>query len=161
MSDGIESNSEMELYDEFISEELFFQFINKMPQLCVDLIVETDQGILLTKREIEPLVWFWPGSRLYKGETLTEAAHRIAEEELGIDINIVDQYGPYAHFWENSSIEGSPSRHTVNPVFHVIPTGDEYNIELDEQHSEYRFITETDPQLHEYVRLYLEDNSLL
>jgi colanic acid biosynthesis protein WcaH len=92
---------------------------------------------------------------------LTQAAHRIAGEELGIDINIVDQYGPYAHFWENSSIEGSPSRHTVNPVFHVIPTGDEYNIELDEQHSEYRFITETDPHLHEYVRLYLEDNSLL
>jgi len=80
---------------------------------------------------------------------------------LGIEITIRDQYGPYAHFWEESLIEGSPSRHTVNPLFHVTPTNDEYNIHLDDKHTEYRFVTALKPDMHPYVRLCLEDNDLV
>lgn len=161
MPDPFEPYHEMEVHDEFIPEDTFSEFIARMPQVCIDLILETEDGFLLAKREIEPNVWFWPGSRLYKGEELTEAAHRIAREELNIDIEIQDQYGPYAHFWENSPVEGSPSRHTVNPVFHVTPANQDYEIRLDEQHSEYRFVNQMDSGFHKYVRLYLEDNDLL
>jgi len=80
---------------------------------------------------------------------------------LSIDITIRDQYGPYAHFWEGSAVDGSPSRHTVNPVFHVTPANDDYDVELDEQHTDYRFVTQLEPDLHQYVRLYLQDNDLL
>jgi colanic acid biosynthesis protein WcaH len=125
-----------------------------MPKICVEIILETQQGYLLAKRDITPSVWFWPGSRLYKSEQLTEAAHRIAAEELAIDITIEAQYGPYAHFWESSSVEGSPSRHTVNPVFHVTPAYDDYDIQLDAQHSDYRFVTAIEPDMHPYVRQY-------
>jgi colanic acid biosynthesis protein WcaH len=157
MSDSFEPYENMELYDEFIPAELFSEFIARMPQVCVDLVLETTDGILLAKREIDPPIWFWPGSRLYKGEQLDEAAHRIAGEELGIEITIHDQYGPYAHFWEDSAVDGSPSRHTVNPVFHVTPATPEYEIVLDDQHSDYRLITDVEADLHEYVRLYLND----
>lgn len=151
----------MDVHDEYVPEELFSQFTSRMPQVCVDLIVESEEGILIAKRDIEPAVWFWPGSRLYKGEELNDAAHRIAMEELGIEVRIKDEYGPYAHFWEDSSVEGSPSRHTVNPVFHVEPAHADYGISLDEQHSDHRFLTEVEDGLHEYVRLYLDDNNLL
>ncbi|GAA0553093.1 NUDIX domain-containing protein [Halorubrum ejinorense] len=151
----------MDVHDEYIPEELFSQFISRMPQICVELIFESEEGILVAKRDIEPSIWFWPGSRLYKGEKLEDAAHRIAEEELGIEVHIIDQYGPYAHFWTDSPTRGSPSRHTVNSVFHVEPARAEYDIVLDEQHSQYRFLTEVEDDLHEYVRLYLEDNDLL
>lgn len=156
-----EPYDEMEIHDELIPEELFSEFISRMPQICVELVVETDDGILLTKRDIEPQVWFWPGSRLCKGEQLRDAAHRIAREELGIAIDIRDQFGPYTHFWEHSPVSGSPSRHTVNSVYHVTPANETYEITLDEQHSGYRFLTEIEPDLHEYVQLYLRDNNLL
>jgi colanic acid biosynthesis protein WcaH len=151
----------MEVHDEFIPEDLFSEFIARMPQICIDLILETDDGILIAKREVDPPVWFWLGDRLYKGERLEEAAHRIAQEELNIEIRIQDQYGPHTHLWENSAVKGSPSRHTVNPDYHITPAEQDYEINLDEQHSECRFLTQMESDLHEYVRLYLEDNDLL
>lgn len=161
MSDTFKPYHGMDVDDEWIPEDLLSTFLSRMPQVCVDLVVETDEGLLLAKRDIHPPVWFWPGSRLYKGERLREAAHRIADGELGIDADIIDRYGPYAHFWADSAVQGSPSRHTVNPVFHVEPAREAYEITLDEQHAEYRFLTELEPDLHEYVRLYIEDNDLL
>lgn len=153
--------TEMEVHDDYIPERLFTDFISRMPQVCVELIVDTDRGILLAKRNQHPEVWFWPGGRVYKGETLVNAAYRVAETELGISIVIQDQYGPYEHFWEHSGIEESPSRHTVNSVFHVTPQNESYEITLDDQHADYRFITEITPDLHDYVQLYLRDNNLL
>lgn len=161
MTAPFEPYDEMPVHDEFVSEELFSDFLTHMPQVCVEVILETAEGILIAKRDIDPPVWFWPGSRLYKGERLEDAAHRVGQEELGIDIQIQDRYGPYAHFWEESSVRDSPSRHTVNIVFHAAPANQDYEIELDDQHSAYRFLTEIEPDLHEYVRLYLDDNNLL
>ena len=66
-----------------------------MPQPCVDLVVEYEGGILLTRRQNEPAKgeWFWPGSRLYKGEGV-ETRHTIpvvyhvvpeGEQEIALD----------------------------------------------------------------------------
>ncbi len=46
-------------------------------------------------------------------------------------------------------------------MFHVTPASDNYEITLDEQHSDYRFVADVESDLHEYVRLYIEDNDLL
>lgn len=161
MPGAFEPFTDMDVEDGYIPEELFEEFLARMPQVCVELIVETDDGILLAKRENYPEVWFWPGGRVYKGELLREAAHRIATEELGLSVRIIDRYGPYEHFWEQGNTPGSPTRHTVNIVFHVTPELDTYEISLDDQHAAHRFITENDPGFHEYVQLYLEDNNLV
>lgn len=161
MTESFDPYDDMPVHDEYLSEDVFSDFLAQMPQVCVELILETADGILLAKRDIDPPVWFWPGSRLYKGERLEDAAHRVGREELGIEIQIQDRYGPYAHFWENSSVQHSPSRHTVNLVYHATPANEHYEIELDEQHSAYRFLTAVESDVHEYVRLYLEDNDLL
>jgi colanic acid biosynthesis protein WcaH len=161
MPESTDPYEAMPVHDEFVPDALFSEFVARMPQICVDVLLEADEGILVAKRDIEPRIWFWPGGRLYKGERLEEAAHRIAREELGIEVRIQDRYGPYAHFWATSSAPGGPSRHTVNVVFHVRPGDEACEIELDEQHSDYRFLTAIEPDLHEYVRLYLRDNGLL
>lgn len=161
MSDASDPYREMAIHDEHIPEELFSAFVARLPQVCVELILETSEGILLAKRAAAPRVWFWPGGRLYKGERLDDAAHRIARAELGIDVHLRDRYGPYAHFWAASAVEGSPSRHTVNIVYHVTPAADDVEITLDEQHTAYRFLTELEPGLHPYVRRYLDDHELL
>ena len=150
----------MEVHDERVPEDLYAEFLAHMPQVCVEVVLDTDEGVLLAKRENEPRVWFWPGGRLYKGERLDAAAHRIAREELGIEVRTEERLGVYAHFWDDPDRD-APSRHTVNVVFRVTPESQDYEISLDDQHSAYRFLSEPDEDLHEYVRRYVRDNDLV
>ncbi len=152
----------MDVYDEYISEELFAEFTKYMPEVSVELILEHKNKILLAKRKNKPAKnrWFWPGSRLYKGEKIENAVHRVAKKELDIDVKIKQFFGIYSHFWEESNLPNSPSRHTVNLVHHVEPKQDIKDISLDSQHSDYQFIDNIDPSLHRYVKKYLQDGDL-
>lgn len=73
-----------------LSKEEFDKIYQRVPRICVEVIVNTSQGIILTKRLISPCVGMWhiPGGTVYFGEKLEEAANRIADDELGIDIDI-------------------------------------------------------------------------
>lgn len=150
----------MKIHDEYIPDKLFSEFLARMPEVCVELVLEHDGKVLLVKRTNEPAkgAWFWPGGRLYKGETFLQAVHRIAKEELGIEVEIKRQLGVYNHFWDESSFENVPSRHTVNIVYIVRPKEKVAKITLDAQHSAYKFISEVEHDLHGYVRQYLEDS---
>lgn len=149
----------MDIHDDHIPEDLFAEFTREMPECCVEIVVEHDDTVLLARRTNAPAKgeWFWPGGRLYKGEELEHAAHRVAREELGIDIEILGLLGVYSHFWETSAVGDGPSRHTVNIAYHVTPAEETPSIELDAQHDEYRFIDSIEPDLHEYVKQYLVD----
>jgi colanic acid biosynthesis protein WcaH len=151
----------MELHDSYVPDEQFTAFLETMPQVCVELVLETEAGILVGKRTGKPRVWFWPGGRLYKGERLDDAAHRIAAEELGIDVSLEERLGVQAHFWDPEAVDEAVSRHTVNVVYRATPASAAYDIELDDQHEAYRFLTELEPDLHEYVREYLTSYELL
>ena len=147
----------MDLQDEFIPPETFATCLNHAPQPCVDLVVEYEDGILLTRRQKEPAKgeWFWPGSRLYKGERLDDAAVRVAREELGLDTAAVERLGVSEHFWEASAVEGVETRHTVPVVYRVTPEEGE-TVTLDEQHDEYRVVTAPPKGANEYVVEYFE-----
>lgn len=151
----------MDVHDTRIPDDRFERFLDEMPQVCVELVLETESGFLVGRRTTKPRVWFWPGSRLYKGERLTDAAHRVAAEELGIDVTLHERLGVHSHFWEPSQTAEGVSRHTVNVVYRASPRQDTDEIELDKQHSDYRFLTEAEPDLHEYVREYLTTYDLL
>ena len=153
----------MEVHDEYIPAEEFAAFTERLPEVCVELVLQTSRGVLLAKRTNDPVKgeWFWPGGRLYKGEELEAAAHRVAAAELGIEVDLGDRLGVYSHFWDTSQLPGSPSRHTVNVVYLATPVSDPPAVSLDDQHSDYRYVTEVEPSLHEYVRQYLEDGDLV
>lgn len=153
----------MEVHDEHIPEETFAACLERLPQTCVELVVEGTDGVLLAKRTNEPAKgeWFWPGSRLYKGERLDDAAHRVAREELGIAVDLAEQLGVHSHFWTVTSVPGLSDRHTVNVVYRATPVDDELGVALDDQHSAYRWLSEPDPELHDYVRAYVSDYGLL
>jgi hypothetical protein len=44
----------------------------------------------------------------------------------------------------------------VNILFHVTPSVDEHEIELDDQHSAYRFVDPTESDFHSYVSRVLD-----
>ena len=62
----------------------------RVPRLTVEVIVRSDQGIVLSKRDIEPCKgqWHIPGGTVYFGETLEAAVRRIALRELGVEVEI-------------------------------------------------------------------------
>jgi len=154
----------MDVQDEHIPEEAFAECLSLMPQVCVEIVVDGPEGgILLAKRTKRPAQWewFWPGSRLYRGENLEPAARRVAREELGIQVSVRELLGAHSHFWAESSVEGLDSRHTVNVVYRVEPVADDPEIELDEQHSDYRWLSDPERGLHEYVQLYVDEYDLL
>lgn len=154
----------MDVEDDFIPEDQFADCLATMPQPCVELVVEgPEEGILLVKRTNRPAQWewFWPGGRLYRGEDVRPAARRIAREELGIQVGVRDLLGVQSHFWAETSVEGLDDRHTVNVVFLVEPVADDPDIELDEQHSDYRYLRERERGLHEYVQTYIDEYDLL
>jgi hypothetical protein len=45
-------------------------------------------------------------------------------------------------------------------VFRVSPVESDFEVELDDQHEAYRFLSEMEGDLHEYVRRYIEENDL-
>ncbi|WP_420182386.1 GDP-mannose mannosyl hydrolase [Haloarcula sp. KBTZ06] len=147
----------MDRHDERIPTETFATCLDNMPQPCVDLVVEYEDGIVLTRRQNEPAKgeWFWPGSRLYKGERLDDAAARIAREELGLTSVATEQLGVSEHFWDVSSVDGVDSRHTVPIVYRAVPDNGA-EIALDDQHDSYRIVTEVPADANQYVTEYFE-----
>ncbi|WP_129115387.1 NUDIX domain-containing protein [Halegenticoccus tardaugens] len=149
----------MKVHDERIPTERFERFLNSMPQVSVELVISFDRGILLLRRRNEPAKgeWFWPGTRLYKGEAFDQAAKRLAREELGIEVQLRGMLGVYNHFWNTGDLPNVETTHTVNVVYRAHSKSDAEDITLDSQHDDYRFITEIDSALHKYVIRYLDE----
>lgn len=76
-------------YDEFKS------IYSKVPRLAVDLIIQSEQGILLSMRQIPPYKgqWHLPGGTVYYKESIENAVHRFADEEVGVKIEIKELLG--------------------------------------------------------------------
>ena len=88
-----------------LSAEEFRRIYAKVPRLTVEIILRSDDGILLTLRNIEPCkcLWHLPGGTVRFGEKLTDAVRRIARRELGIDVAATKLLGyvEYPSHYEN------------------------------------------------------------
>jgi len=73
----------------------FKKIYSQVPRLCVELLVVCPDGVVLTKRDIEPAKgqWHMPGGTVLMGETLHQAITRVMKEELGIAVSIKKQIG--------------------------------------------------------------------
>jgi len=117
-----------------ISFQDFNYIYSRVPRLCVEVIIRTKDGILLTKRAIVPVKgqWHTPGGTVYKGESLEQAVKRVAKEELGVKVKIQKMLGVLEYRMKNYN--GWPI--SVAYAAQII-AGD--SIKLDEQASEYAY----------------------
>jgi colanic acid biosynthesis protein WcaH len=145
---------------EWIPDDEWVTIVRNVPIVSVDLVVLTDDGVVLAKRTNEPAKgeWFVPGGRVRKGERLENAAHRVAEEELGIEVEIVESLGAYEHLYSESDVGGSGGKHYLANGFVVRHVAGE--IVSDEQHESVQVCTKLS-KLHPYVQIYLDDASIL
>ncbi len=87
------------------------------PKLTVDVIIRTDQGIVLVNRKFPPLGWAIPGGFVDVGETVEAAAIREAYEETGLKVQNLTLLGVY------SEPKRDPRFHTVSVVYTATAIG--------------------------------------
>lgn len=135
-----------------IPYDKFIEIYSLVPRLCIELVIKTDQGILLTKRNIPPAIGMWhlPGGTWLKGETAHEAANRIAQDELGIKVELGELLG-YTDFSPEVAVG-----HSISLVFQVIP--ESTDIKLNEQASEYAFFKQLPTETITETKKFLEEN---
>lgn len=85
--------------------------VYRNPVPTVDIIIRRGNAIVLIKRKNPPLGWALPGGFVDYGETLEEAAVREAQEETGLKLEKLTQFGAY------SDPARDPRQHTISFVF--------------------------------------------
>lgn len=110
----------------------------KVPRLCIELVVKSEKGVLLTLRDIEPGKGFWhlPGGTVLFDESVDQTLERVAREELGLGIKSSKLLGLID--WWGSTTE--VNRHTVSVAYLVELENGE--IKLNFQSSKYDFFKE-------------------
>jgi ADP-ribose pyrophosphatase YjhB (NUDIX family) len=81
------------------------------PFSTVDVIIETDDGIVVIERSNPPFGFALPGGFVDYGESLEEAVSREAKEEVGVGLTDLKQFHTY------SQPDRDPRFHTVSTVF--------------------------------------------
>ncbi len=94
----------------------------KNPAPTVDIIIElTDKPhrpIVLIERHYEPLGWAIPGGFVDYGEAVEIAARREALEEIGLEVELVEQFHVY------SDPKRDLRKHTISIVFIATAKGE-------------------------------------
>jgi ADP-ribose pyrophosphatase YjhB (NUDIX family) len=70
------------------SEKEFKNIFSRVSRVTTSLIVKSEDGIVLTLRTLPSWnnQWHLPGSTILYKETVMKAVHRVAKQELGIEI---------------------------------------------------------------------------
>jgi colanic acid biosynthesis protein WcaH len=146
---------------EKIPEKEYQNIVEKMPFCCVDLIVCLNNKVLLIKRRNKPAQnEFWvPGGRILKRETLQQAVHRKAEQELGVKIKIERKLGCYETMFDDGVFDDlKTGTHTINVVYLVTPLSSEFS--LDKTSSEFKWIDKINNSSSPYIKQILKDSNI-
>jgi 8-oxo-dGTP diphosphatase len=92
------------------------------PTPTVDIIIELDdrphRPIVLIERLNEPYGWAIPGGFVDYGESVETAAIREAKEEIGLSVELIEQFHVY------SEPRRDPRQHTISVVFLATAIGE-------------------------------------
>jgi colanic acid biosynthesis protein WcaH len=131
------------MFNPWIEPSKYEEIKTLMPLPCVDLLIIHDGKLLLMLRNNEPGkdLWFTPGGRILKGESLEQAVNRVLKKETGLDHDQIKQVATMCHYW--------PTTQTVTTYYTVkVDTG---QITMNNEHRDHQWITEPTPDLHPYL----------
>ena len=120
-----------------------FEFIySRVPRVTVDLVIRSSRGILLTLRQKHGWLgqWHLPGGTIYLGEKVLDTVHRVAEEEVGLKLE-VEKFLGYNEFPSESKERGYG--YSIALVFLCRPLSE--NVTLDHLAEDFDFF-ETLPE---------------
>lgn len=122
-----------------LSEKDFREIYEKVPRLCVDIVIKNEDGVLLSMRSIKPYngMWHIPGGTVYKEEKLEEAAIRIAKKETGLDVDL-GKYLGYIEYLNEKRFGGYG--HSFSVMLEAVSIGGE--LKSDENSKELKYFKE-------------------
>jgi len=91
--------------------------VYRNPAPTVDIIIETEGGIVLIERKNPPFGWALPGGFVDYGESFEDAARREAAEETGLAVELQLQLHTY------SDPNRDARQHTASTVFVATASG--------------------------------------
>ena len=106
-----------------IKPKLYKIITDKLPIACVDIcLINYANQILFIKRNEEPAIgqWWIPGGRIHIGETVEQAAIRIAKKEVNVDISDRNIHRIYYGETIFKNDDGKVIRHSLNAVVSVL-----------------------------------------
>ena len=151
---------------EKLSEEIWRTCVNSIPIFGIDMIIfSRKNGVLMGRRINNPArgKLFVPGGRVYKNERIRDAFNRILLSETGLTFPFEKStsLGLYEHFYDVttwSTIECSTHYIIEGRLIEVDPENIKPKINLNEQHSNFEWISLEDVQsnsIHYYSKMYL------
>ena len=153
------NNFENEVLEQ-LSDEDFKFLVRSAPLASVDVCVLVGEKLLLGKRKREPLreKWFTPGGCVRKGERWQDAVVRVSRSELGVQINPYDLVGmgSWDQFYDHSVCGDKVPTHYVTRA-HALFLREYPDINLDEQHSEFRWVALAEISSGAEFSVYLKD----
>ena len=110
--------------------------VRSIPIICVDVVIKNNIGqVLIVKRGMHPVkdFWWWPGGRMFRGETFYTAAVRKAKQETNLECVPVRLLGVYNTLFPTSSWdEDVNGTHTVNAVVQMSLPASSSEVKLDD-----------------------------
>lgn len=72
------------------SPEEFKEIYSRATRLCVDLVIKTSEGVVLSLRNIPPWKgqWHLPGGTVFYKDKIIDTVKRVALEELGASVSV-------------------------------------------------------------------------
>lgn len=120
--------------------------VENLPICCVDIVCQRkfDKKILLFFRRDKPAndLWWWPGGRMFRGETFFETAVRKVRDETGYKsaavktVGVIDVWNTFfpTSNWDNDRRPGFEGTQTVNiSVMCTIENGADLTISMEAQ----------------------------
>lgn len=139
------------------------QLVRLGPLVSIDLVVRDPQDrILVGLRANEPAkdVWFVPGGRVGKGESLDRAFRRIVKQEVGLEMPRSDAefMGVFEHYYDSNFLDepGVGTHYIV--LAHSLRVSDPARLTVDDQHRTVRWLSPdemlADDSVHPNTRAY-------
>lgn len=131
-------------------EDVFLQTVKYFPTVSINLIIKNPDGeTLYLRRANQPAKgqWWLPGGRLYNGETFTDAAVRIAEEEADLKgaalIDVSREY--FEELFDTDGYSEEDMSHYAPDITHIhyvttvayMEVGNDHEVTLDDQSSDF------------------------
>ena len=126
--------------ENFVDKKLYAQCVKNLPICCVDIFLynQCNESYLLIERLNPPaqgILWF-PGGRIFKGESFFEAAIRKCKEEIGIEVKPLQIIDVYSTIFADSAWDCQT--HTINiAVLALLPPLQQ--LHLNQDHGTYQW----------------------
>jgi ADP-ribose pyrophosphatase YjhB (NUDIX family) len=143
---------------DWISDKDYNFIFSHTPRPCVDLVIKTKDGVLLSRRLIEPYknTWHFPGGRVRFRETTNNAINRLAMTELGCKVKVGKLLG-FMEFLREK--QAGQLRHSISLAFLVQPLSKKLLVGFHQENL--KFFKKTDKKIHSLHAKFLREQNIL